>query len=77
MNATQTRALQEALKFGWAAGSDSYFSSYRASKMALSALVKSGHLTPVVNEYGTQYEPTEKAREEHRLNQSVAKLIRR
>lgn len=77
MNATQIRALQEALKFGWAAGSDSYFRSYRASKMAFSSLVKNGYLIPVENEYGTQYEPTEKAREEHQLNQAVSKLLRK
>ena len=75
MNATQTRALQEALKFGWVAGSDGFFKSYRASQIAFSSLVKNGYLIPVENEYGTQYEPTEKAREEHQLNQFVAKLL--
>lgn len=77
MNSTQTKALQEALKFGWAAVSDGYFPSYRSAKLALSFLVKYGYLTPVVNDYGTQYEPTQKAREEHQLKQAVAELLRK
>lgn len=77
MNATQTRALQEALKFGWAAVSDGYFPSYRSAKLAFSSLVKHGYLIPIENEYGTQYEPTEKAREEQQLKQAVTQLLRK
>lgn len=61
LNKTQVKTLNSAVKHGFTFKNDSHFASYRAGHAAISALVKHGFLVEKSNEFGKQYEPTEKA----------------
>lgn len=63
MNATQIKAVNEAVKTGFTYAGDSIFKSLRSGKTAIAALVASDFLTFEENAYGGQYVPTNKARD--------------
>ena len=63
LNATQIKAVNEAVKAGFTYAADSIFKSVRAGKQAISALVSEGFLAFEENEFGGQYVPTNKARD--------------
>ena len=63
MNATQKIAVISAVKHGFTFTNDSFFKSYRAGKAAINALVSSGYLEAKTSEFGTEYLPTEQARD--------------
>lgn len=62
MNATQTKAVNEAVKAGFTYAADSIFKSVRAGKQAINALVADGYLELEANDFGGQYIATDKAR---------------
>ncbi|MBR8344691.1 hypothetical protein [Burkholderia ambifaria] len=63
MNATQIKAIKEVVKSGFTYAGDSIFTSVRAGRSAINALVANEFLKFEANEFGGQYVPTSKARD--------------
>jgi hypothetical protein len=63
MNAMQAKAIKTAVKSGFTYAGDSIFTSLRAGKAVINALVSGGFLEFEANGFGGQYVPTSKARD--------------
>lgn len=63
MTKTQKNAVANMVRTGFTFAGDNYFTSYRSAIVCLRGLVAKGYAEVKTDAYGTQYVPTEAARD--------------
>lgn len=63
MNKTEKKTIEPAVKHGFTFKNDSFFTTFNQGNRTINKLVKQGYLEVKTNEYGTEYTPTDAARD--------------
>ena len=63
LNATEVKTIRSAIAAGFTFSGDAHFVGYIGAVRCINGLVRKGYLARETNEYGTQYVPTDAARD--------------